>query len=210
MELTKYEHSCFTVKKDNCVLVVDPGDWTTDFIAPDGVVGIVITHEHGDHFSHDQIAAIIDKNPEAVVIAHPSITKTIEVFQTSAVIAGQELAVGPFSLAFFGGEHAVIYPELPTLANLGVMINDLIYYPGDSFALPGRAIDTLVLPVSAPWLKISEVIDFLKTIHPRFALPTHDAILSPSGKELVDRLAGSYAKNAGIEYRRIDNETIII
>lgn len=210
MELTKYEHSCFTVKKDDQVLVVDPGDWTTDFIAPDGVVGIVITHEHGDHFSHDQIAAIVDKNPDAVIIAHSSITKTIEVFQTTAVTAGQKITIGPFSLAFFGGEHAAIYSESPPLSNLGIMINDLIYYPGDSFALPSQAVDTLLLPVSAPWLKISEVIDFLNTIHPRFALPTHDAILSASGKELADRLVGSYAKNAGTEYRRIDNETIVI
>jgi L-ascorbate metabolism protein UlaG (beta-lactamase superfamily) len=55
MKLTKYEHACFTVEKDDQVLVVDPGSFSSDFIAPAGVVAIVVTHEHGDNFDPEQI-----------------------------------------------------------------------------------------------------------------------------------------------------------
>lgn len=209
MQLTKYEHACFTVEQDGQLLVIDPGNFTTDFIAPDRVVGIVITHEHADHFDSELVANIIDKNPEAIVVAHSSITQTIEAFETIAVDTGTTLNIGLFRLEFFGGEHATIFTDTPPLANLGVMINDLLYYPGDSFAVPiNRSVDTLALPVAAPWLKINETLDFLTAIKPRIAFPTHDAILSPTGQGLVDRMIAAKAEQLGIEYRRETKLTI--
>lgn len=203
MKITKYEHACFTVEKDNQLLVVDPGNYTTDFIAPNHVIGVVITHEHADHFDHELIASIIDKNPNAIIIGDASITSAIEAFQAKTVAAGESLTVGPFDLEFFGGSHASIREGVSLPPNLGVLINDLLYYPGDSFFVPkDRGIDTLALPVAAPWLKISETLDFLTAIHPRAAFPTHDAILSSPGKDFVDRLVGAAANTAGIIYTR--------
>ena len=209
MQLTKYEHACFTVEQDGQLLVIDPGNFTTDFIAPDRVVGIVITHEHADHFDSELVANIIDKNPDAVIVAHSSITQTVEAFETIAVDTGTTLNIGQFRLEFFGGEHATIFTDTPPLANLGVMINDLLYYPGDSFAVPvNRSVDTLALPVAAAWLKINETLNFLTAVKPRSAFPTHDAILSPTGQGLVDRMIAAKAEQLGIEYRRETKLTI--
>jgi L-ascorbate metabolism protein UlaG (beta-lactamase superfamily) len=188
MKLTKYEHACFTVEKNGQLLVVDPGNFTTDFITPSHVVAIVITHGHPDHFDHKQIEAIIAENPNALIIAHPEVTTQIEAFATQAVLAGDHIAIGPFDLAFYGGEHATIHPDMSPVANLGVLINDLLYYPGDSLVRPSVPVDTLALPVGAPWLKISEAIDFLRDVQPRLAFPTHDAVLSDIGKSLPDRM----------------------
>lgn len=205
MNLTKYAHACFTVEKNEQVLVVDPGEFSTDFISPTNVVGIVITHQHSDHFDPDQIATIIDKNPDAIIIGNDAIVSQIEAFQTHTVAAGDTLAVGPFNLEFSGGKHALIHASIPPITNLGVMINELLYYPGDSFTLPRKPVDTLALPAAAPWLKIGEAMDFLTTVEPRLAFPTHDAILSIEGKEIADRLLGMSAKSADIEYRRLDS-----
>lgn len=204
MQLTKYEHACFTVEKNEQILVVDPGNFSTDFIAPAGVVAIVFTHEHPDHFDQELLAAIVDKNPDAVIIAHSSITSQIEVFETKRVEAGARITVGPFDLAFFGGEHAQIHASIPTIANLGVMVNDLLYYPGDSFMLPGNlSVDTLAIPAAAPWMKLGEAMDFLAAVQPRLVFPTHDAILSDEGKALSDRMLRSIAEPRGIIYRRL-------
>ncbi len=209
MNITKYEHACLTIELDHQLLVIDPGNFTTDFIAPDHVAGIVITHEHGDHCDTELIAAIMDKNPDAVIIAHPSITDQFEAFATKAVTVGDTLELGPFHLEFFGGQHAVIFPDNSPLANLGVMVNDLFYYPGDSFSVPDdRSVDTLALPVAAPWLKINEVIDFLTAVAPRAAFPTHDAIASTIGKEMADRMVGAHAQEHGIDYQRRDTYTV--
>lgn len=203
MNVTKYEHACFTIEKDSQVLVVDPGSYTTDFIAPSDVIAIVITHEHPDHFDVELINAIIDKNPEAIIIGDASITNQIDAFETMPVTAGDTLEMGPFHLEFFGGQHAGIHDSMPVPPNLGVMIDELLYYPGDSFYIPeDHSIDTLALPVAAPWLKISEVMDFLTAIHPRVAFPTHDAILSETGKELTDTMLGSVASANDILYLR--------
>lgn len=203
MKLTKYEHACFTVEKDGQILVVDPGNFTTDFIAPEHVAAVVVTHEHADHFDHEQLEAIIDKNPNAVIVAHPDLTSKIEVFTTKAVTTGESYSIGAFDLQFFGGQHASIHDSLASTPNLGVLINDLLYYPGDSFAVPDAGVDTLALPVTAPWLKIGDVMDFVVAVRPRVAFPTHDAIASNLGKGLVDRLIGAAASAHGIVYSRL-------
>lgn len=205
MKLTKYKHACFTVEKDGQLLVVDPGGFSSDFIAPEHVVAVVITHEHADHFDSELVADIIDKNPEALIIGPEAVTSKIEAFQTKSVTHGETFPIGPFTLTFYGGQHAVIHAGMPAIANLGVMINDLLYYPGDSFTIPGASIDTLALPAAAPWLKIGEAMDFLAAVKPRLAFPTHDAILSVEGKELIDQMLEQIARQNGTIYQRIEN-----
>ena len=128
--------------------------------------------------------------------------------KSQAAISGQTLNVGPFNLEFFGGEHATIHPDIPVVGNIGVMINDSLYYPGDSFSVPTKPVKILALPVSAPWMKISDMIDFLRAIKPVLAFPTHDAILSDSGMLLADSLAIRFAELVGTDYKRIDGTTI--
>lgn len=209
MQLTKYGHACFTVEKDEQIIVVDPGEFSSDFIAPENVVAVIITHEHDDHFDSEQLAAIIDKNPEAVVIGPEAVTSKIEAFATRVAQPGESTQIGDFTLEFFGGDHATIHPSIPAVQNIGVLINDLLYYPGDSFTLPERSIDTLALPVAAPWLKISESMDFLTTIRPRFAFPTHDAILSNVGREITDDRMDATASNIGVTYSRLTSPITI-
>jgi L-ascorbate metabolism protein UlaG (beta-lactamase superfamily) len=206
MKITKYEHACFTAIQDGQVLVVDPGVWTTDFDVPGSVAGIVITHEHLDHNDESKLAAITEKNPDAIIISHQEVIDKLGNFKTNIVAPGETFEVGPFSLEFFGGQHATIHSSYPTIANIGVMINGLLYYPGDSFSEPGKPVDVLALPASAPWLKISEVMDFLMSIKPRLAFPTHDAILSQTGQELVDKMLGGTAQTIGTTYQRIDKD----
>ncbi|HTJ73516.1 MAG TPA: MBL fold metallo-hydrolase [Verrucomicrobiae bacterium] len=205
MKLTKYDHACFTVQKDNQMIVVDPGSFSPDYLPSNNVVAVIITHEHSDHFDPEQVAAIIDKNPEAVIIGHEAVISKIEVFKTQAVAAGDKLKIGLFDLEFFGGTHAVIHRGVAVVPNLGVMINELLYYPGDSLTLPGRPVDTLAIPAGGPWLKIGDAMDFLELIKPRFAFPTHDAVLSAIGKELADEWLTMAATQHGIEYKRLDS-----
>ena len=66
MRITKLEHSCLIVEDGGDTLVIDPGSFTRPVDA-DGVVAVVITHEHPDHWTPDQLRGILDRNPEAVV-----------------------------------------------------------------------------------------------------------------------------------------------
>lgn len=204
MKLTKYEHACFTVEKDGKLLVVDPGAYTTDLPALESVIAVVVTHEHADHFDPTALGAIVAHNPDAVIYAHATITRRLgDGMKYQAVTAGESVSVGPFRLRFFGGEHAVIHPDLPVPPNLAVMINDKLYYPGDSFTVPDLPVDTLALPVTAPWMRMSEAFDFLTAVRPRLAFPTHDAIASDAGKGLADTMTPLFAQKIGTDYQRL-------
>lgn len=205
MKLSKYEHACFVVEQDGHSLVVDPGGYTTDFVAPDNTLAVIITHEHPDHLSKDHLSTIAEKNPDVTVISHAAVTAQLNEFKTQVVVANEGIKIGPFELQFFGGEHAVIDPAIPQIANLGVMINNTLYYPGDSFTLPEQPVELLALPVAAPWMKISEAVEFVRAIKPNRIFPTHDAILSDAGKGLPDRLIPTLTKDLDITYERLTN-----
>ena len=204
MRLTKYEHACFTVEKNGKMLIVDPGIFTTDLIINDHVSAIVITHEHPDHFDPKLIDEIASKNPELIIFAHETITNQLNNKHShKAVSTNTQVDHDEFNLKFFGGEHAIIHPDIPRIANLGVMINDAIYYPGDSFVEPNVPVKVLALPVGAPWLKASEMLDFLLKIKPQIVFPTHDAVLSDLGKSLPDRYVPMFADKVGGTYNKL-------
>lgn len=209
MNITKYNHACLVIEKGGQRLVIDPGVWSDDFVAPENVAGIIITHEHPDHLDIEKLEAITELSPSAIVYAHPDVVAKIEGHASRAVRADEVLKIDDFTLRFTGGQHAAIHSSYPTVANLGVVIDDALYYPGDSFSLPDATIHTLALPVAAPWLKISEVMNFLDTVKPIKVFPTHDAILSQTGQELVDRMLSTAAKQTGARYERLLNGTAV-
>jgi len=202
LTLRKYKHACFVVEKAGQSLVVDPGGWSDDFVMPANVVGIVVTHEHQDHCDPVRLESIIAANPEAVIYAHAAVIQRISHLPTQKVDAGENVHVGEYALSFVGGEHARIDMSIPPIANLGIVIDGSLYYPGDSYALPGFAIATLALPISAPWLKFSEAADFVRAVRPMHVFPTHDAILSSTGKSLLDNMFNEICNEVGAQYQR--------
>lgn len=207
MEITKFEHACVTVTKEGKTIVIDPGQLTTDFVVPENVIAIIITHSHADHFDLDTIEAIMARNNGALILAPADITAQLADYDTRTVNAGDSFSHEEIEFDFYGGTHAQIHSTIQAPANVGVMIDERFYYPGDSFAVPEKSVDILALPVAAPWLKISESIDFLAAVAPREAFPTHDAILSVAGQTIVDRMVSASAEQAGIIYERLDGQT---
>ena len=151
MNIRKFRHACVVVEKDGESLVVDPGEWSTDFSPPSNVVGVIVTHEHGDHFSLEQLRTICAVNPTAVVYAHADVVAQITNLPTEAVASSEIKQIGNFSVQFTGGQHATIHPDYPVCANIGVYVDDgAFYYPGDSFVPAPGPVETLALPAAAP------------------------------------------------------------
>lgn len=192
MKLTKYQHACFVIEGSGLAVVVDPGTLTTDFVAPPSVAAVVVTHEHADHVDPVLLREIVAGSPDAVLYAPSSVLEHLEEGLASQVAAaGESYTVGPFELEFFGGDHAVIHPDIPPVANLGVIINNALVYPGDALVLPPRSVDTMMLPLAAPWSKVSEVIDYARQSGASRLIPTHDGLLSPSGQAIYDRVVST-------------------
>ncbi|MEO5535919.1 MAG: MBL fold metallo-hydrolase [Pseudolysinimonas sp.] len=197
MRITKYEHACLQVSIDDDSIVIDPGVFLSppDFTR---VLAIVITHEHADHWTAEHVQRILGQNPDARVLGPEGVVKAATDHAVEVVNAGDIVSVGPFKLEFFGGEHATIHESLPTVDNLGVMVNDEFYYGGDSYTIPGVPVGTLAAPVGAPWLKIGDAMDYVLAIKPRRTFYIHDMTLSAAGKGMsAARLKWATEENGG-------------
>lgn len=201
MHITKYEHSCLDFEADGKRLLIDPGAVTSSIPNYDDIVAIIVTHVHADHFDPKKLLDIHTQNPNTPLYTVQAVADTLKDSLPYVVITeGQIVNVGPFKIAFFGGKHALIHRSVPLTDNVGLMVNDTMYYPGDSLTLPHSPVDILAVPIAAPWLKISEAMDFITSVKPKRVFPVHDALLSGFGMEVNSTWLQSACTAAGTEY----------
>lgn len=186
MKLTKYEHSCLVVEKGGSSVVIDPGAYTLPLSDLLGVVAIVVTHEHADHWTAEQLHRILGNNKDARIFGPSGVASAAADFIVETVKDGDVITVEPFTLKFFGEKHAVIHASIPIVDNVAVLVDDTLYYAGDSFTVPPVEVDTLAVPVGAPWLKIGDVMDYVAAVKPRKTFPVHEAVLSVIGKNMAN------------------------
>lgn len=179
MKITKFEHSGFAVEKDGKTLVYDPVEFEQKLSELANVVGIIITHKHGDHCQPAVIERIKAANPAAELIVSAQTAEMVN--GASVAMAGDTRDVSGFKLDFFGRDHAAIIPGQVPCDNIGVVIDGLLVNSGDSFDLPDVQPKVLLAPIAAPWCRVSETIDFVKKARPEVVIPFHDAVLSPLG-----------------------------
>ncbi len=182
MRVTKHEHATLRIEQEGKTLIIDPGSFTLPLDGLNSLVAIVLTHEHPDHWTPEQLDRILKAAPKTPIYGPAGVAAAAADYDVTIVAPGDTVTVGPFTLEFFGGEHAVIHSSIPGIDNVGVLVNDEFYYPGDSYAVPkGKHVVLLAAPVGAPWLKIGEAMDFVLDVAPRQAFGTHDMTLSRAG-----------------------------
>ncbi|MEV4682870.1 MBL fold metallo-hydrolase [Streptomyces kurssanovii] len=192
MRLTKRIHACVQLEKDGRRLVIDPGG----FSEQDAAVGadiLLVTHEHPDHFDEGRLRAALEANPSARLWTLRSVAERLSAAfpgRVSTVGHGDTFTAAGFDVQVHGELHAVIHPDIPRITNVGYLVDGSVFHPGDALTVPGRPVDTLMLPVHAPWNKISEVIDYVREVAPRRAVDVHDALLTDLARPIYDRQIG--------------------
>ena len=177
----------------------------------DDIVGVVLTHGHEDHIG--AVPYLLKLKGDLPLIGSGLTLALTEAKlkehrlrpYTLTVKEGQVERLGPFELEFFGGKHAVIHESIPVIDNVGVLVNDRLYYPGDSYEVPeGRNVKLLAAPVGAPWLKIGEAMDFVLAVAPRMCFGTHDMTLSIIGRTMGRQRLRWATEQGGGEFLELD------
>lgn len=224
MLLTKFTHACVRLEHSGSVLVLDPGTFSEVEEAVAGAAAILITHEHADHFDVDRILAALRVNNQLEVYALAGVAATLREAGMAAesndddtsvvspaaigvderiheVEPEQSYEIAGFNVQTFGGQHALIHPHLPIVKNVGYLIDNEVYHPGDSFIVPhGVEVGTLLVPVHAPWSKTAEVIDFVTSVRAPRAHQIHDGLLNETGLKMVEGHVSRLGKHYGTDF----------
>ena len=202
MKLTKKSHACIRLEKNGQTLVLDPGGFSEENAAA-GADAILVTHEHADHFDEGRLRAALDANPAVELWTLAAVARQISAAfpgRVHTVGHGDTFTAAGFDVQVHGELHAVIHPDIPRITNVGFLVDGAVFHPGDALTVPNHPVDTLLLPVMAPWSKLSEVVDYVREVKPQRAYDIHDALLTDLARPIYDRLVGGLG---GSEHLRL-------
>lgn len=211
--MTKFTHACVRLEKDGSVIVLDPGSFSEVEEAVAGAAAILITHEHADHFDAERIADAVRSDPALAVYAPAGVASQLKEAlgdddagaRIHAVDPESSYSIAGFDVRTFGGQHALIHPHIPVVKNIGYLIDENLYHPGDSFIVPhGVQVRTLLVPVHAPWSKTAEVIDFVTSVRAPRAHQIHDALLNATGLVMVEGHVSRLGKHYGTDFEHLE------
>ena len=205
MRIIKFGHACVRVEHDGVAVVIDPGVFT-EAEALDGADAVLITHEHADHYLPDHLrttdAPVFTIDAVAAKIREdaPEVAERVSVARP-----GEEFDAG-LPVRAVGELHAVIHPEFPRFYNSGYVVTageQKVYHPGDALTPPEEDVDILLVPVSAPWMKASEAIEFARAVKAPRNLAIHDRVYSEAGLGIIDGHMNAFLPDAGQDYVRL-------
>jgi L-ascorbate metabolism protein UlaG (beta-lactamase superfamily) len=148
---------------------------------------LLISHEHFDHFSLDDIKKVINENTTIVTI--PAVKKelsSLKVKEVRAVKPGDKLKLGEVSIEVvpaynlnkFREPGKVFHPKEDGKAGFIIGIKGVrVYHAGDTDIIPemkGLKPDVALLPVSGTYVMTAEeAAQAVKMVEPKLAIPMH-------------------------------------
>jgi len=205
MKINKLGHCCLLIEVKGKRVLTDPGSYTVEAHSKlKDIDYVLFTHEHQDHYHLESLKVIIENNPKAIIYSNNSVSALLdkEGIAHTLVKHSESVFLGNISLLGIGESHAQMHSSIPASSNIGFFIDNRLWYPGDAFTNPQMKIEILALPVSGPWMKISEAIDYALLLKPKVAFPVHDGtrfgsahalplrILPPHGIDFIPMIEG--------------------
>jgi L-ascorbate metabolism protein UlaG (beta-lactamase superfamily) len=208
MTITKLGHCALLIQEGKAKLLTDPGSFTIEKHSTiTGLDAVIFTHDHGDHFHLQSLQQLVKSNPSCRVLCNPAVAAILahEGIAHEVVGDGQSADVKGVAIVGRGTAHAEIHSSMPPSQNTGYFIGSRLWYPGDTLSVdPGTKPDIMALPIAAPWMKLSEALDYALKIQPKSTFPVHDMVLSDLGSAIHQKIAASVLEPRGVRFFAIE------
>nr|WP_272954901.1 MBL fold metallo-hydrolase [Kribbella shirazensis] len=183
--MTKFAHACVRMEKDGKVLLIDPGTFSEDAVF-EQADAVLITHEHPDHVDVERLRGV-----QAPIFTTAGVAGQLNDERVTVVADGQSFDAAGFAIRAYGRNHAMILPELGVpCENIGYLVDDAIYHPGDSFTQPDREVHTNLVPISGPWFALPAAVEYARSVKAQQTVGIHNALLSDVGLGMMQRWIG--------------------
>jgi L-ascorbate metabolism protein UlaG (beta-lactamase superfamily) len=205
--ITWLGHASIRISSTAGTIYVDP--WKLKSSKPADI--ILITHEHYDHFSKDDVAKISTK--VTVVVTNPTVAaqltgdvKTVRPGDTVTVKGVKIQAVAAYNVDKFKSPGVPFHPKADNKLGFIIEVDGTrIYIAGDTDQIPEMAnikTDIAILPVSGKYtMTAAEAAQTLRVLKPKFAIPVHYGDIAGS---IAD--AEQFKKEAPVEVRILKPE----
>lgn len=167
------------------------------------VTAIVLTHEHADHWTPENLEAILRNNPECNIFTTQATAASLTELGYSRVTVvndGDTVTSGSFELTFYGNKHALLHSDSAPVDNIGVNVNGSFLFGGDSLVRPPFLSPALLgVPIGSPWSNLTQVLSFIEEARAKSIYFTHDGMLSAAGIGLFQAKSRDIAAKQGTE-----------
>ena len=154
--------------------MIDPGNYGLDVENLKKVDIILITHKNEDHCFIEAIKTII-KTSNPLILTNKEVNEILKEngIESNILDVGKSDQINGVSIKAIRGKHG-LPPDKIIPEDIGFLINEKIYHPGDTVNFEGKPYADLVLvPIAGPELNIDTAVQFVKDIKCKIAIPIH-------------------------------------
>jgi L-ascorbate metabolism protein UlaG (beta-lactamase superfamily) len=189
MRITHLGHSAVLVEVAGQRLLLDPGNFSSEWHSLTDLDAVLITHQHADHVDPEHVPTLLAANPRARVYVEPQVVGKVPLTGARPLAADASVELGGVTISAVGGLHAVIHRDIPRIGNVGLVISasgePTLFHPGDSLAEVPQGVDLVAIPAYGPWAAMGETIDFVRAVGAPQGFLIHEGLLNGRGRALI-------------------------